>query len=438
MATRNRTSRRASANRTRLGSTSIQLVVVLVPVIFGFLGFAIDLGRLYMIRAELKTAADSMALAAAGKLNGTDDSTTAAAAAAELARAEFDGVANRYDYGGTPVGDSEGNQTSVVDEPQFFDTVSGATGEDETGGGGSAGGAEAKQVRVAVTAQARSLFFRFLPQAQEGLVNLRVQAVAGMSAPLCVACGVEGIAIAAVDTSDTENFGFTTDTRYTLGYVCNGANQPQPLAGTTQRLPYVMLNKLNEEAEAFTDETTQAYRIGANGLPSSTNEVTSCVRVTSDEPEVVWASAAPTACAAQGQPMTVPGLVGNFLCGMATRFEAGVFAGCDTIPEVDAATGALLPDTDVADLDEYAGYTGNNRRIVTVAITEDLDDLNAIAVIGFRQFLVEPLANNTNISPTDGNGRFIALYIGAPAPLRQGKVSGCTIDSGPGKVVLHQ
>ncbi|MEZ5352055.1 MAG: pilus assembly protein TadG-related protein [Bryobacteraceae bacterium] len=418
---------------------SLQLVVILVPVIFGFLGFAIDLGRLYMIRGELKTAADAMALAAAARLNGTDESTTAAATAAEVARAEFEGISNRYDYGGTQVGDAEGNQTSTVEEPEFFDTVSAATGEgDDGGGGGSAGGAEARHARVAVTAQARTLFFRFLPQAQEGIAAIRVQSVAGMSAPLCVACGIEGIVIAAVDSGDTENFGLTTDTRYTLGYACNGANQPQPLAGTTQRLPYVILNKLNEEAESFADETTQAYRIGANGLPPSTNDAISCVRVTSDEPEIVWATAAPIQCAAQGQPMRVPGLVGNYLCGMATRFETGVFAGCDTIPEVDAATGALLPDTNVDDLDEYAGYTGNNRRIITVAIAENLDDVNAIPIIGFRQFLLEPLPNNTNLSPTDGNGRFVALYIGSPAPVKQGRVSGCTIESGPGKVVLHQ
>jgi hypothetical protein len=413
------------------------MVIVLVPVVFGFLGFAIDLGRLYMIRAELKTAADAMALAAAGRLNGTDEAATAAATAAEIARSEFDGIANRYDFGGTAVGEGQGNQTSTVDPPEFFDTVSSATGEGEDGGGSVSDGVS-RHARVVVTAQARTLFFRFLPQAQEGLVQLRVQAVAGMSAPLCVACGIEGIAIAALDAGDTEHFGMTPNTRYTLGYTCNGGQLPQPLAGTVQRLPYLLLNKLNEEAEVFADEGTQAYRIGANGLPPSSNEGVSCVRVTSEEPETVWVAAAPIACGGGGQPQRVPALVGNLLCGMATRFEAGVFAGCDTIPEVDAATGALAADTDVNDLDEYAAYAGNNRRIITVAIAEDLTDTSAISVIGFRQFLIEPLPNNTNISPTDGNGRFIALYIGSPAPLKQGRVPGCTIETGPGKVVLHQ
>ena len=55
----------------RRGSLSLQLLVVLVPVFFGLMGFALDLGRLYLIRGELNQAASSMALTAAGKLIGT-------------------------------------------------------------------------------------------------------------------------------------------------------------------------------------------------------------------------------------------------------------------------------------------------------------------------------------------------------------------------------
>ena len=49
---------------------SLQLLVILVPVIFGLMGFALDLGRLYLIRGELNQAANAMALAAAAQLNG--------------------------------------------------------------------------------------------------------------------------------------------------------------------------------------------------------------------------------------------------------------------------------------------------------------------------------------------------------------------------------
>ena len=37
---------------------SLQLAVILVPVVFGLMGFALDLGRLYLVRGELNQAAD--------------------------------------------------------------------------------------------------------------------------------------------------------------------------------------------------------------------------------------------------------------------------------------------------------------------------------------------------------------------------------------------
>jgi len=42
------------------------------------------------------------------------------------------------------------------------------------------------------------------------------------------------------------------------------------------------------------------------------------------------------------------------------------------------------------------------------------------------------------LNPGDNNGRFNALYIGYPMPLKQGRFDGCTLAGGPGKVVLHQ
>jgi hypothetical protein len=64
-----------------------------------------------------------------------------------------------------------------------------------------------------------------------------------------------------------------------------------------------------------------------------------------------------------------------------------------------------------------------------------------MTVLGFRQFLLEP----GSLNPADPYGRFVAQYIGSPAPVQQGWFDdhfglGCPIPvpSGPGKVVLHQ
>jgi hypothetical protein len=66
-------------------------------------------------------------------------------------------------------------------------------------------------------------------------------------------------------------------------------------------------------------------------------------------------------------------------------------------------------------------------------------------VLGFRQFLLEENTNGTPFVPTDGNGRFAAMYIGSPAPARQGYIDdhyglagGALPTSGPGKVVIHR
>src|SRR3982074_1267753 len=86
--------RRQIQNRirtSRADTISIQLLVILVPVLFGFIGFAYDLGRLYAIRGELNQAANAMALAAASRLNGTDVALDCASAAADATLADRNG-----------------------------------------------------------------------------------------------------------------------------------------------------------------------------------------------------------------------------------------------------------------------------------------------------------------------------------------------------------
>ena len=61
-----------------------------------------------------------------------------------------------------------------------------------------------------------------------------------------------------------------------------------------------------------------------------------------------------------------------------------------------------------------------------------------MTVLGFRQFLLMPNQNATNLNASDASGRFIGMYIGSVAPVPQGRFDGCTQTAGPGKVVLHQ
>ncbi len=432
MASRNRRSK-----HSLLGATSFQIMVLLVPVLFGLMWFAVDLGRLYMIRAELKTAANSMALAAAGQLIGTDQATTDATAAAARARADVGGFANKYDFGGVLVGQGTNNLASTVEDPQYFDTATDAIGTGDSGGGStSTGGSTAKVAKVTVTSDAPLLFFRWLAQGVEGKTSISVDAVAGISAPLCTACGTQVVAVSAVDSTDDTDFGFTAATRYTFAYQCtvnNGQNgqAPQPLAGSSSRINYILINRLNDAADTFADESTQAFRAAAGGLPGSSTEALACVSV--NAVETIWATALPPNC---GQPM--PAVVNATLCGLDVRLEGGVPTGCDAIADISTAANGYIPDTDTTDNDDYVSYAGNGRRVLTVAIVDSLSDTSAMTVLGFRQFLLQPQANAVNLNVTDLNARFAATYIGSPMPLKQGRFSGCSITSGPGKVVLHR
>lgn len=424
------------ASRTR-GGISVQMLVLLVPVFFGLMGFAVDLGRLYMVRGELRTAAEAMALAAASRLIMTEASTADATDAARRLVETDTGFGNRYDFGGLPIGESSGFLTSEVPDPIYYGTAAEATGEGDAPAGaavsGEVTGAQARHVRVEVVADAPLVFWRFLSLAQEGKVPIRARAAAGLSAPVCTACGIEPIAIAALDPSDTTNYGFTTNTRYTLGYVCNGNPVPQPLPGAVQRLPYLILNRLNDQASVFAEETQQLFRAGAQGLVPSTNEALACFRAGSTE-EQIWATASPLGCAANTVQTSVRGL----LCGLATRLDNSLVQGCAAVNEVEALTALYTPDTDFTDLEDYSGYTGNTRRILTVVIVEALAPTATMTVLGFRQFLLQPNQNATSINPNDPNGRFTASYLGGPMPLKQGRFGSCGAVAGPGKVVLHR
>ena len=413
-------------------ATSIQILVLLIPVIFAFMGFAVDLGRLYMARAELKTAANAMALAAASELIGTATATDAATTAYVLSVTEANGVANKYDFGGLTIGETNGTLAGELPEPEFYETVSAALESGESPGSQAAGSDTARHVRVTVSAEAPLTFWKILPFLTGQNATLRSEAIAGVSAPLCTACGIESVAVAPLDETDTTDFGFIPGTRYTLGYNCQGNGAPGPLVGTTQRIPYLLANKYNENDLVFTDQNTQTFRIGGAGLPANSTSTLACLQVNAVESG--WAETTALTC----QNVRVPGQVLGFMCGLATRFVSGIPNGCDNITSIDTAGGAYQPDSDVEDRETYEEYTGNRRRVITVAVVDALGSGEAMTVLGFRQFLLEPNINTTELDATDTGGRFAALYIGSRMPLRGGSIAGCSIASGPGKVVLHR
>ncbi len=428
---------------------SIQLVVILVPVIFGFFGFALDLGRLYLVRGELNQAANSLAVQAASQLLGTTTSATNI----QSALASANGPQYFYNFGLNPV--------STTNPPTCFATMTDASSG--TGQTTDCGSDTAKFVQVSITAQAPLLFFSLLPGGESRQTPIAVQAIAGISAPLCTACGIVPLAIGALNAADPVNFGFDAafSVLYTLSQSCTGNPAPINLVGTSSAgpggqatVPYVLINRFDTSNATMPDEFDQAYAYGANGLSASTNAtpnaltsnaLTPAACMNMNDAEQLWASAVPPACA-RPSPQSTQAI----LCGLYSRLDnASTPAACATsVPDFGALSAAYQPDLDVAasQVPPYSAYAGNGRRIITIAIVDALAQNTAapMTVLVFRQFLVVPNPDGTFFDPGDPNGRIPVLYIGNPAPLRSGwfdsrYANSCPVGnfSGPGKVVLH-
>jgi Flp pilus assembly protein TadG len=439
---RRATARLGAATRPTRGAMSIQLLVILVPAIFGLMGFAFDLGRLFLIRGELHQAANAMALAAASQMTGaTSSALDNMNRAANQALNDTNG--NRFNFGSTTI--PPGTITC-------FSSLADAS-TNNTGATTDCGSAQPLFVQATVSVNAPLLFWSLLPGGETRTTTVASYAVAGMSAPLCTGCGIVPLAALAPDTSgaDTDNWGFTAGNLYTFYYSCSGA-APAAITGTA--VPYVVLNRVNPDL----DESDQMFRQGAQGLSGSTTVTTnpsacvaapstpiSCVNIGDVEQIPISGLATPLACSAA----TPPTDSANALCGLYMRLDANPPGACQTgVTDFGTISTAYRPDTDLTYLTDASAYVGNGRRILTVPIVNAMPTdttCGSMTVVAFRQFLLEPNADGTPLNPIDQNSRFVALYLGTAAPVSQGwfdtrYAPACRsyLTTGPGKVVLHQ
>src|SRR5262249_16468917 len=168
--------------------------------------------------------------------------------------------------------------------------------------------------------------------------------------------------------------------------------------------------------------------IPAPAFPVSDDTTLACPTIGVDELRLPTVSV--SACTA-GNRGTI---VRDTVCGLNARPASPPNPPCTGITDIDTLIQAFPPDTDVDDHDDYLEYTGNRRRILTVAVVDGVPFTvnGTMQVLGFRQFLLEPLADSTELNPADPVGRVIALYIGFPSPVKQGTFGSCGITEGPG------
>ncbi len=416
------------------GSAAIFLLLMILAT-FSFMTLAIDVGRLYLIQAELQTAADAGALAAATRLIGTANSQ---AHAADQFTVTFDTTSlndNRFNLGLSQIGIS-GTPLETELSTDYFATLADA----RINSNGGQTGDQAKYVRAEVRAEAPVWFARLLSpeRVTESVVTA---AVAGIGGPLCSACGIDALAVVAVDPTDTEEFGFTLTENYTLymnpaqQFVGLGGCQAgvqAPLPETVASVQYVLLNHLSGAASLDAEE--ELFRLGAGGSSSRSDlDPPGCVLIAAQEALLV--DTLPPVCNNGGR---------DLLCGLNTRFGVDFSTNvCANIPGVDVLSPLFAADNDIGEsavLQTYSqDYDGNTRRVLTVAVVDAADTLN---VLGFRQFFMQNAPTVAGLGPIAGvvasRAAFRAQYIGAPVPVRAGTAAGtCNVTRGVGRTVLH-
>jgi hypothetical protein len=366
------------------------------------------------------------------------------------------------------VGQTTGLLASTVNDPAYYATLAAATGTGTTGND-QADGTTAKHVVITLQGDAPLLFWSLLSAGQSRKTTVGAQAIAGVSAPLCTACNIPPIAVAAIDSTEPIDLGFVQGTKYTFYYQCNivnslGVLRPSglvdPSGSQTQALPFAVVDRY--DANSVADETQQLFRNGAQGMAPSTTPTLACLTVQNATLEALWSAVnggtvlTPTNC-----NLPSPAGVIQMACGLNTRLDTTVLDTCQSVTDVDTLAAAYPPDSDTASYDDYTAYTGTTRRVITIPIVDTLDSSGtpSMTVLGFRQFLIEPGSDGATIEDTitDTNTRFLVMYLGGdstlggnPVPLKSGRFDnwqslslGCMSADGsallgPGKVVLHQ
>ena len=422
-------------------------VLLFTLLIVGFLVLATDVGRMYVIQGEIQTAADAAALAAATQLAGTTNAGIHATTQIDSLFDTATGNDNRFNFRLNQIGAGATNlaTTTTVD---YFAALADALANVNGGQNGSIDwttGVYPKYVRLQITAQAPVMFVPLLNRSVN-LPTVAASAVAGVSAPVCSATGIDGLAV--IDPSagdDPLNFGLVPGGFYTLfltpsQQTPNAPVTPAPLLGTVSSVQYALLDHLPAGPQNL-DTDASLFDIGAAGLLGAPN-LTPPANITIDAAETAYQNLV-------GNISAGTSVGRNLLCGLNTRFGVDPAINvCGTVVNGEFLTLAPLFRAD-ADLgaDTYAAgdglqdfaaeYDGNMRRVLTVPVID-----SALTVLNFRQFLLEmsPVSPTIvqGVNPALNTGAFRAQYIGAPVPLRSGSVGGtCRVTLGVGRVVLH-
>jgi Flp pilus assembly protein TadG len=339
--------------------------------LFGIMGLAVDVGRMYIAKSEAQTYADAGAVEAALRMNGTSGGimTTAQLVAFN---------ANRYGLGNTAFTTS--NIALEYSNAVAGPWVSSATAQ---------GAPSVTFARVTATPPVNLYFLPLLVQQ----TTTAVPAVAIANQVPISGTGLFPLAPIAASTTAT-TFGYTAGGQYSLEWGSN------PNAGSCASDTAAMITTASNKNPNVNWNSMHGYYDGIPGHYSNGPTAPSLINSTSD---------------------VVAQILGDYEHTSLIPGDNAPLNGGESRTAVNTnMTTRIQQDTDQTSA-TYADYTGNGRRVVTVPIicpgictftanghTYTSNDPNTNLVMGYAPFFLLPAAS----LPSNGTQSFCAEYIG--------------------------
>jgi Flp pilus assembly protein TadG len=337
---------------------SLLLITLSLAVMVGMVGLAVDVGRMFIYKNELQSFVDASALAAVANLDGSKtgvEAANATATAGPLGATK----PNRYGF----------DTMTVSNVTNSYSTTFGGT-YDSYATADVATTNNYRFIRISASVNAPLNFLPVLPGIPTQM-SLSAVAIAGEHPQTTVSSGgLLPFAPDAHNQADTQNFGFTPGTEYTLKWGngnitnCAGDGGFTPPGQPPSEHGFVDIGEGNSNSRVRTAIEYGGYP-NANSNPSSV---------------------------AAGD--TLGGVPGNR--GTSIFDALAIRAAQDT------------DDTSTTWADYKAAGTGNGRRVVTVAVAGTWSGNGANAntpVLGFANFLLDTTYSGTS-------GPICATYIG--------------------------
>jgi Flp pilus assembly protein TadG len=360
--------RRLSRNR---GYVLITMAAAAVAL-FGALGLAVDVGRLFIGKSEAQAFCDSAALAATMQLNGTANGITAAQNAVTNS-------VNTWNLDSTSV-TNPGSGQSVATYTVDFGTSS--TGPWSTNPGAASGYV---YTRVQATLPVKLFFIPVVVSQQ--LQNVQAMAVGGQIAQPGIQQGLDPYSAVGPDPTDTTNFGLVPGQQYDIQWPAYNGSR----GGCSPSNPDACFVKptCSGESAAAKQEVVTQWGASINGYWGSNSNSTISAEVLNE---------------IQLQPAAVGSDI-----SMSTGNKNAEASALDT---------RVNQDNDLTDNDPTSyqnNVTDNGRRRIALPIVTPTVSGGSAAgyVLGYGSFLLISNGNPSNYyTAGNGNDPFCAVYAG--------------------------